>query len=59
MENIHSRAYSLMIDSLIKDESRKNEIFNAIDTIPCVGKKAKWALKWINGQRDGDKKSSG
>lgn len=59
MENIHSRAYSLMIDALIKNESRKNEIFNAIDTIPCVGKKAKWALKWINGQRDGDIESSG
>jgi ribonucleoside-diphosphate reductase subunit M2 len=59
MENIHSRAYSLMIDALIEDKARKHEIFNAIDTIPCVGKKAKWALKWINGKRDGNLDASG
>ena len=50
MENVHSRAYSLMIDALIKDEKRKHEIFNAIDSIPCVTKKANWALKWIGGE---------
>merc|ERR1712194_244461 len=28
------------------DEAEKNKLFNAIVTIPCVTKKAKWALKW-------------
>ncbi len=23
-------------------------MFHAIDTVPCVGKKAEWALRWIN-----------
>jgi len=48
MENIHSDTYSLLIDTYIKDLERKDYLFNAIDTIPCVQKKAKWALKWIN-----------
>ena len=48
MENIHSEMYSLLIDTYIKDNSEKNKLFNAIDTIPSVGKKANWAIKWIN-----------
>jgi ribonucleoside-diphosphate reductase beta chain len=48
MENIHSEMYSLLIDTYIKDNSEKTRLFNAIDTIPSVGKKADWAIKWIN-----------
>lgn len=48
MENIHSEMYSLMIDTYIKDPVEKDKLLNAITTIPCVGKKANWALKWIN-----------
>ena len=48
MENIHSETYSLLIDTLVKDLDEKEKLFNAIDTIPCVSKKAQWALKWIN-----------
>jgi ribonucleotide reductase beta subunit family protein with ferritin-like domain len=47
MENIHSETYSLLIDTYIKDPNEKYELFHAIDTIPCVQKKANWALKWI------------
>jgi ribonucleoside-diphosphate reductase beta chain len=49
MENIHSETYSLLIDTYIKDKAEKNYLFNAIDTIPCVGRKADWALRWISG----------
>ena len=48
IENIHSEMYSLLIDTYIKDSDKKEKLFNAIDTIPSVGKKAKWALKWIS-----------
>ena len=48
MENIHSEMYSLLIDTYIKDSTRKDELFNAIDRIPCIGKKADWALKYID-----------
>lgn len=47
MENIHSETYSLLIDNYIKDPVEKDKLFHAIDTIPAVGKKADWALKWI------------
>jgi ribonucleotide reductase beta subunit family protein with ferritin-like domain len=48
MENIHSETYSLLIDTYVKDLAKKSKLLNAIDTIPSVQKKAKWALKWIN-----------
>ena len=48
MENIHSETYSLLIDTYIKDEDEKYRLFNAIDTVPSVKKKADWALKWID-----------
>lgn len=47
MENIHSETYSLLIDTYIRDGREKDYLFNAIDNIPCVGKKANWALRWI------------
>jgi len=47
-ENIHSETYSLLIDTYIKDNARKTYLFEAIDTIPCIRKKADWALKWIS-----------
>ena len=47
MENIHSETYSLLIDAYIKDPKEKHYLFNAIETVPCVKKKADWALRWI------------
>jgi len=47
-ENIHSEVYSLLIDTYIKDVEEKDTLFNAIDTIPAVMKKAHWALRWTN-----------
>jgi ribonucleoside-diphosphate reductase beta chain len=47
MENIHSETYSLLIDTYIKDTSEKSRLFNAIDTVPAVKRKAEWALRWI------------
>ena len=48
MENIHSETYSLLIDTYIKDDAEKGQLFNAIDTMDCVKKKAEWALDWID-----------
>ncbi|MGC6433129.1 MAG: ribonucleotide-diphosphate reductase subunit beta [Crocinitomicaceae bacterium] len=47
MENVHSETYSLLIDTYIKDSKDKNYLFNAIETLDCVKKKADWALRWI------------
>jgi ribonucleoside-diphosphate reductase beta chain len=48
MENIHSETYSLLIDTYVKDEEEKNNLFRAIEVFPAIKKKADWALKWID-----------
>lgn len=48
IENIHSETYSLLIDTYIKEAAEKDYLFRAIETVPCVTKKAEWALRWIS-----------
>jgi ribonucleoside-diphosphate reductase beta chain len=50
MENIHSETYSLLIDTYIKDPKEKDHLFNALETVPAVGRKGEWAIKWINSE---------
>lgn len=52
MEAIHGETYSLLIDTYIDDRALKHETFRAIQTIPCVTKKADWAKKWIDTQEE-------
>jgi ribonucleoside-diphosphate reductase beta chain len=47
MENIHSETYALLIDTYIRDVREKDRLFHAIETVAAVGKKAEWALRWI------------
>jgi len=47
MENIHSETYSLLIDTYVKDEAEKADLFNALEVFPAIKKKAEWALQWI------------
>ena len=48
IENIHSEAYSLLIDTYVKDPAEKDYLFHALETVPCVSEKAQWALRWIS-----------
>lgn len=48
VENIHSETYSLLIDTYIRDPKKRNHLLNAIETVPCVQKKAHWALRWCD-----------
>jgi ribonucleoside-diphosphate reductase subunit M2 len=48
VENIHSETYSLLIDTYIKDQREKMHLLCAIETIPCVRRKANWALRWCD-----------
>ncbi|KAG2364920.1 hypothetical protein BDR07DRAFT_1374653 [Suillus spraguei] len=50
MENIHSETYSLLINTYIKDSAQHKYLFDAMETIPCIKRKADWALKWISDQ---------
>ncbi|KAF9498454.1 beta subunit of ribonucleotide reductase [Pleurotus eryngii] len=51
MENIHSETYSLLIDTYIKDFTERDYLFDAIENIPCIKRKAEWALRWISDQQ--------
>ena len=48
MENIHSETYSLLIEQYIKEPAEKEELFDAIHTMPAVRDKARWAVQWMN-----------
>ncbi|XP_063113771.1 ribonucleoside-diphosphate reductase subunit M2 B isoform X2 [Cavia porcellus] len=47
IENVHSEMYSLLIDTYIREPEQRDFLFNAIETMPFVKKKADWALRWI------------
>ena len=48
VENIHGETYSLLIDTYIKDPTKKLHLLRAIDTVPCIQHKANWALRWCD-----------
>jgi ribonucleotide reductase beta subunit family protein with ferritin-like domain len=48
IEQVHSETYSNLIDTFIKDPVRKDTLFNAISNVPCITKKAEWAMKWFS-----------
>lgn len=48
VENIHSETYSLLIDTYIRDPKEKDHLLRAIETVPCVQKKANWAMQWCD-----------
>jgi ribonucleoside-diphosphate reductase subunit M2 len=46
VENIHSETYSLLINTYVKDPTKKMHLLRAIETVPCVQRKAQWVLRW-------------
>jgi ribonucleoside-diphosphate reductase beta chain len=52
IENIHAEVYSLMIDTYITDNEEKLQVFDSFNTNPVVSKKAKWALKWLDSEKN-------
>ena len=51
IETVHSETYSLLIDTYINDEAERRRLFNAVETVPIVGDKAKWAMRWLESSR--------
>lgn len=47
IEGVHQETYALLLDTYVKDRAEKKRLFNAMETIPTVKKKADWALRWI------------
>lgn len=48
IENVHSETYSILLDTYIRDDEKRNHLFAAIQTIPVVQAKARWAMHWMN-----------
>jgi ribonucleotide reductase beta subunit family protein with ferritin-like domain len=48
VKNIHSKTYSLLIDTYIKNPVKKTHLLQAIKTVLCIQQKAQWALKWCD-----------
>jgi ribonucleotide reductase beta subunit family protein with ferritin-like domain len=48
IKNIHSKTYSLLIDTYVKDPVKKMHLLKAIETVPCNQRKAQWALRWCD-----------
>jgi len=51
MENVHSEVYSLLIASLVPDTRRQKQLLEATESMPNVGAKAQWALRWLDSRR--------
>lgn len=51
IETIHSETYSLLIDTYITDPAERDRLFRAVETVPIVGEKARWALRWLEASR--------
>ena len=51
IEAIHSETYSLLIDTYITEDEDKKELFNAIENFPCIERKQRWAMKWIQSSK--------
>lgn len=47
IENIHSEMYSLLIDTYVTNKEEKAKLFNAIEEIDVITKKAEWAMQHI------------
>jgi ribonucleoside-diphosphate reductase subunit M2 len=52
MENIHSETYSLLIEQYIKDPAEKEQVFDAIHTMPPIKEKAEWAVQWMSPEKN-------
>ena len=51
-ETIHAETYALQIETYVPDSEEKDKLFNAIENVPCIRKKAEWVGKWLNGDQN-------
>lgn len=48
IENVHSEMYSVLLETYVADKAERDQLFNAINTVPCIQSKARWALRWTS-----------
>lgn len=47
IEQVHAETYSLLIETYVQDKEEKDFLFKGMENIPCIQKKADWAMKYI------------
>lgn len=45
IESVHAETYSLLLDTIISDQTEKNDLFNALETMSCIKTKAEFMQK--------------
>ena len=48
IEAVHANTYGLMLETIIEDDAERQQLFEAIRTIPSVQQKAEWALQYMD-----------
>jgi ribonucleoside-diphosphate reductase beta chain len=51
MEDIHTRVYTMLIDTYIPNADDRRHLFNAVREMPSVAQKAHWFEQWMNSSR--------
>jgi ribonucleoside-diphosphate reductase beta chain len=52
IETVHAETYGKLIETYVSDSQEQKRLFNAIENIPTIAEKAKWAMRWIDSQED-------
>lgn len=47
MESVHSEMYSLMLNTFVKDQKKRDQLFDGMNQIAGIKKKADWSMRWI------------
>lgn len=48
IETVHSETYANMLHAYVRNDQEFDRLLNAVQTIPCVTKKAEWAQKYMD-----------
>ncbi|QNV47795.1 small ribonucleotide reductase 2 [Alphabaculovirus altersperidaniae] len=51
IECVHTEMYNILIHCLIADEEKRAVLFNGFEDMPCVRKKAEWAMRYIEDEK--------
>lgn len=47
-ENIHAETYQLLLDNLIRDQRKKEKLFDSINNFESIRAKAQWMKRWMD-----------
>ncbi|MDP2516810.1 ribonucleotide-diphosphate reductase subunit beta [Photobacterium damselae subsp. piscicida] len=50
-EVIHAETYALQLETYIPAVEERERLFNAIENVPTVKRKAEWVMKWISSDK--------